>query len=82
MVIGQIIFKEIVPGTANESAPARRTVCGLSLVVEDVAYVTIFDTQRDRDLACVFECPSRRPRFVHHLEIRMESGEMKRNAVA
>src|SRR4029079_6890477 len=82
VAVRQLVFDDLVPGTADQNALTSRATRSLSLGVMNVADVAVFDAACLRDCARPFESGDRGTRFVGEFEIRMKRREMERHRIA
>src|SRR5262245_5521533 len=77
--VGEVVAAHRVPVAHHNGLAARRAVRGLTVRVVDVARVHVVQSLVERDLAGAAKRLRRGMRYVHHLEVRMERGEVQRH---
>ena len=74
----QIPAVQVIPTALNQQAATRGTEGGLPLDIIDIAGVDVMDTRCQRLPASPGERGRRSRGHIHHLEVRMEGGEVQR----
>ena len=76
VAVRQLVFDDLVPGTADQNALTSRATGSLSLGVMNIADVAVFDAACLRDGARPFESRRWGARFVGQFEVGMKRREM------